>query len=104
MATKTKKNQPRARKAASRVTTSPRPAAKADRSKKDTVLRLLRRQNGASIAEIAAETDWMPHSVRGFLTATVRKKLELPLVSTKEAGGDRRYHIAALKAAKEQVV
>jgi hypothetical protein len=43
----------------------------------------------------------MPHSVRGFLTATVRKKLELPLVSTKGAGSDRRYHIAALKPAKE---
>lgn len=101
MATKTKKTQPRGRKAAPKVTTPPKRPAKAAVSKKDTVLRLLRRQNGASIAEIAAETDWMPHSVRGFLTATVRKKLELPLVSTKETGSDRRYHIAALKAAKE---
>lgn len=101
MATKTKKNHPRARKAAPKVTTSPGRAAKADKSKKDAVLRLLRRQNGASIAEIAVETEWMPHSVRGFLTATVRKKLEFPLVSTKEAGSDRRYHIAALKPAKE---
>jgi hypothetical protein len=101
MATKTKKIQPRARNAAPKVTTSATPAAKADKSKKDAVLRLLRRQNGASIAEIAAETDWLPHSVRGFLTATVRKKLELPLVSTKETGSDRRYHIAALKPAKE---
>ncbi len=101
MPTKIKKTQPRARKAAPKVTTSPKHAAKATISKKDAVLRLLRRQNGASIAEIAAETDWMPHSVRGFLTATVRKKLELPLVSTKETGNDRRYHIAALKPAKE---
>ena len=54
-----------------------------------------------SIAEIAAETAWLPHSVRGFLTAMVRKKLDLPLVSTKEAGAERRYHIAALKPAKE---
>lgn len=101
MATKTKKNHSRAHNAAPKVTTSPRRAAKADKSKKDAVLRLLRRQNGASIAEIAAETDWLPHSVRGFLTATVRKKLELPLVTTKANGSNRRYHIAALKPAKE---
>lgn len=102
MATKTKKSTtPRARKTAVKTKTTPKRAAPADESKKDVVLRLLRRQNGASIAEIAAETAWLPHSVRGFLTATVKKKLELPLVSTKEAGGERRYHIAALKPAKE---
>ena len=37
----------------------------------------------------------------GGTVATVKKKLELPLVSTKETGGDRRYHVAALKSAKE---
>ena len=73
----------------------------ADEPKKDAVLRLLRRQSGASIAEIAEATGWQNHSVRGFLTATVRKKLELPLVSTKESDGERRYHVAALKPAKE---
>ena len=70
-----------------KTTKKPKLIAAADVSKKDTVLRLLRRQNGASIAELAE--------------ATVRKKLELPLVSTKEVGGERRYHIAALKPAKE---
>ncbi|MDO8360972.1 MAG: DUF3489 domain-containing protein [Devosia sp.] len=98
MATKTK--APRARKIAAKTTTTPKRIAEAE-TKKDLVIRLLRRQDGASVPELAKATNWMPHSVRGFLTATVRKKLELPMVSTKETGGDRRYHIAAIKAAKE---
>jgi hypothetical protein len=100
VASKTKTTaKPRTRKIAAKAT--PRQRAEAAESKKDVVLRLLRRQNGVSIAEIAEATSWQEHSVRGFLTATIRKKLELPLVSTKEPGKERRYHIAALKPTKE---
>jgi hypothetical protein len=89
------------RKTAAKSKTTPKPIAASDETKKDVVLRMLRRQNGASIAELTEATSWQNHSVRGFLAATVRKKLELPLVSTKEVDGDRRYHIAAVKPAKE---
>jgi hypothetical protein len=102
MATKIKKaTNPRNRKTAAKTKGAPKQIATADESKKDAVLRLPRRQNGASIMELAEATAWQNHSVRGFLTATVRKKLELPLISTKEIGGERRYHIAVLKSAKE---
>jgi Protein of unknown function (DUF3489) len=87
--------------AARQTNKKPTPIAAAGETKKVAVLRLLRRQNGASIPELTEATGWQQHSVRGFLTATVKKKLELPLISTKEAGGGRRYHIAALKPAKE---
>ncbi len=97
--TKTTAKAPQIRKRAATARTKPQPSAEAE-TKKDLVLRLLRRQDGASVAELAEATNWMPHSVRGFLTATVRKNLELPLVSTKEIGGERRYHVAALKPAK----
>ena len=99
MATKTTTTtKPHARKTVAK--TAPKRIAEAE-TKKDLVIRLLRRQDGASVPELAKATNWMPHSVRGFLTATVRKKLDLPLVSTKAEGAERRYHIAALKLAKE---
>lgn len=37
-------------------------------SKRDEVVRLLRRENGASCEELQKATGWLPHSVRGFLS------------------------------------
>jgi hypothetical protein len=85
-----------------RQTDSPKPSpskkkpdqAARSRTKQDLVIQLLRRQSGVSIDDLASETDWQPHSVRGFLSAVVRKKLKLPLVSEVGKDGVRRYHIA----------
>ncbi len=62
-------------------------------SKKGIILTLLRRKNGASVAELSAATGWQEHSVRGFLSGTIKKKLGLPLENEKAAGGDRRYFL-----------
>ena len=62
-------------------------------SKKDRILTALRKENGASIAELCELTDWQAHSVRGFLAGTVKKRLRLPLVSKKSDDGIRRYRI-----------
>lgn len=64
-------------------------------TKQEQVLSLLRRSGGASIEEIMQATDWQQHSVRGFLAGTVKKKLGLTLISSKEAGDVRRYRIEA---------
>jgi hypothetical protein len=74
-------------------------AAKPDRplSKSKLVVEMLRRQGGASIAEISEATGWQAHSVRGFLTASVKGRMNLPLVSGKAEDGVRRYHIAAIR-------
>jgi hypothetical protein len=64
-------------------------------TKQELVLSLLRRSGGASINEIREATDWQQHSVRGFLSGTVKKKLGLTLTSSKEAEGERRYRIEA---------
>jgi hypothetical protein len=63
-------------------------------SKTEHALKLLRRKRGASIAELQAATGWQAHSVRGFLSATVKKKLGLKLSSERGADQVRRYAVA----------
>jgi hypothetical protein len=64
-------------------------------SKTATMLQLLRRPGGAALAELMAATEWQAHSVRGFLSGTLRKKMGLKIESAKSAAGERRYSIQA---------
>jgi hypothetical protein len=63
-------------------------------SKKDIVLKLLQREAGATLAEIAKATDWQNHSIRGFLSAQVGKKMGLKVEST-NIEGERTYRIVS---------
>jgi hypothetical protein len=65
-------------------------------SKLDTLVALLRTPRGASIQELAAATSWQPHSVRGALAGTLKKKGHL--ISSEIADGTRRYRIAEVQA------
>jgi hypothetical protein len=62
-------------------------------TKKETVLALLRRPQGATLAEMEKATGWQSHSVRGFLSGVLRKKMALKVKSGKRDNGDRVYSI-----------
>ncbi len=63
-------------------------------SKKAIVLDLLKRAEGATLKEIMAATDWQAHSVRGFISGSLGKKMGLTVESTKREDGERCYHVA----------
>ena len=85
------KSRTEARKASA---AKPKGRAAPSQSKQDLVIQMLRRQSGVTIKDIIAKTGWQPHSVRGFLSGLVKKKLKLPLGSAVGKDGVRRYHIA----------
>ena len=62
-------------------------------SKGEKILRLLQRNTGATIAELAKATGWQEHSVRGFMSGTLKKKQGLEISSSKEVDKDRRYSV-----------
>jgi hypothetical protein len=62
-------------------------------SKAAKVLGLLGRPDGATLKELMKSTGWQPHSVRGFLSGTVAKRMKLKLVSAKSEDGERRYSV-----------
>jgi uncharacterized protein DUF3489 len=64
-------------------------------SKTAKILEMLSRPGGASAKELLKATGWQAHSLRGFLSGTVGKKMGLALASTKGEDGGRVY---ALKA------
>ena len=63
---------------------------------------LLRKPEGATLDALAKATGWQPHSIRGFLVGTIRKKLKLPLQSEK-VKGTRTYRIRTAKAPAKTV-
>jgi Protein of unknown function (DUF3489) len=83
-------------KKASPAKKAPKGAKKAsgarDGSKAATILDLLKRKDGATVKELMKVSGWQAHSVRGFLSGTVGKKLGLTVISTKDEDG-RTYSI-----------
>ncbi len=66
-----------------------------DNTKQATVIGMLRRPEGATLAQICDATGWQAHSARGLLAGALKKKLGLTLVSEKVQGGERVYHLSA---------
>ena len=62
-------------------------------SKSAAVVELLKRPDGASLKEIMKATGWQPHSVRGFISGTLGKKMRLKVESAKREDGERVYSL-----------
>ncbi len=63
-------------------------------SKKSQVLELLRQSNGATLKDIMSVTGWQAHSVRGFISGSLGKKMGLKVESFKRPEGDRAYRVS----------
>lgn len=104
-----KKGAPKGQKAAKGAKANAGPKKEAKPSKKPTkakeartprpenkgakILALIRRPKGSTLAELAKLTGWQNHSIRGFLSGTLCKKMRLTLESAKREGGERVYSI-----------
>jgi hypothetical protein len=64
-------------------------------SKTETILSLMKRSGGATLKEIMKASSWQAHSVRGFISGTLGKKMGLAVTSTKGEDGERTYSLKA---------
>ena len=62
-------------------------------SKKAQVIKMLEAAEGATLADIMALTNWLPHSVRGFISGSLVKKMGLKVESFKREDGTRAYRL-----------
>lgn len=74
------------------------PAAKAapaarEGTKQAKLIEMLRRPEGATIAQVVKATGWQPHTVRGAMAGALKKRLGLAITSEKPEDGERVYRI-----------
>ena len=84
-----------AKPAKAKATKAPKPAKEpkaAGTTKKDQVLALISRKNGASLDEIMTATGWQKHTVRGFIAILGKKGTKIE--SFKSEAGARTYKAA----------
>jgi hypothetical protein len=87
------------------ASTKAKPVRKATSAKKPTsvrhgtktarILDLLKRRGGVTLKELMMATGWQAHSVRGFLSGTLGKKMGTPAESFKRADGERSYRLSS---------
>lgn len=68
-------------------------ATRRTNTKSAKIIGLLGGRTGATIEELVSATGWQQHSVRGFLSGTLKKKRGLD-VTSESIDGVRRYRIA----------
>ncbi len=84
---------PKKAKAAKDTTAKDAGPTTRDGSKKAIVLEMLKRPDGASLKDIMDATSWQAHSVRGFISGSLTKKMGLNVESFKREDGARAYRV-----------
>lgn len=64
-----------------------------ENSKQAQVIAMLKRSEGATIAQVCEATGWLAHTVRGTFAGTFKKRLGLTITSEKVEGSERVYRI-----------
>ena len=75
------------------VTEAPKAVTIRAGTKQAQIIALLRRPEGASIAEIVEATGWLAHSARGLISGGLKKRLGLPVTAAKVEGRGTCYHL-----------
>lgn len=82
-------------KVAEQPVTAPKVHRQREHSKQATIIGMLQRAEGATIAQICEATGWQAHTVRGTFAGAFKKKLGMTITSDKTQGGVRTYRAAA---------
>lgn len=86
-------SSPKAVTRGSKATKSPK-KGRTSMTKVKELEALLRRPEGATIEQLVSALDWQPHSVRGAISGSLKKKRGLMIVGKKAEGEKRVYRIA----------
>jgi hypothetical protein len=62
-------------------------------SKTGIIIALMKQPHGTTLKAVIEATGWQAHSVRGFISGTLGKKLGLAVTSAKGETGERAYYI-----------
>jgi len=86
---------PRKAKLARMAPRAQTPARARDGSKTAKILDLLKRPGGVTLKELIKTTGWQAHSVRGFLSGAIGKKMGIRVESSKGPDGERCYRTSS---------
>ena len=80
-----------AKKAPKGAKSAKKAAGSREGSKTAQILDLLKQPGGVTAKDLMKVTTWQAHSLRGFLSGTVGKKMGLTVTSVKGEEGERTY-------------
>ncbi len=68
--------------------------SKRESSMQSVLIDLMKRPEGATLAQMVEATGWQAQTVRGCMAGTLKKKLGLTIDSVKVSGGERVYRVS----------